>query len=235
MIFVAFLFSSTTNFICGQASANKSDSAMKLQVPKVVLVYPEDGGPFDKNCGAFLNKPVKDGWIQEAAKRLGEFQFLYDNEGPKYVKTALEEVGGLYPYKEVQATLTVCHFSSMSSPLIVNVNNFLSTADDPLPLFAFTEILFHELMHTYTRPAYEKSPLIKKYATEPPLVLVHLHVMALEKFVLQKLGRTHVLKWKHSSYGEGGPGYKRAWEIVDKIEGHEAFINELKLVYKKEN
>ena len=68
--------------------------AIKHHVPKVVLVYPEDGGPFDKNCGTFLIKPIKDGWIQEAAKRLGEFQALWDKEGPEYVKTALEEVGG---------------------------------------------------------------------------------------------------------------------------------------------
>jgi len=236
LIGVALVISCTFNHLCGQVATKKTDS-IQLLIPKVVLVYQQDGTVFDRNCATLLNKPIQQEWIEETANRLNEFQSLWDKDGPEYLKTALQEVGGTFPFQEVQATLTVCPMASMSSPLIVSVKNFLSTAEKPRQPDTFAEDLFHELLHTYTRPVYDQSPLRSKYAAEAPVVLNHLHVMALEKFVLQKLGKTALLKWLDSFYRSGkSPGpYERAWDIVDKIEGHEAFINELKLVYKKNN
>ena len=132
------------------------------------------------------------------------------------------------PYDEMQATLTVCDFPSMSSPLIIYMKNFLSTAERPQPLFAFPEVVFHEVMHKYLRRFYNLSTLRKKYASEAPGTVGQLHLMALEKFVLQKLKKNDVLKWVDIRYRTRlTPAHKRAWEIVNEIEGHEAFIREL--------
>jgi hypothetical protein len=97
--------------------------------------------------------------------------------------------------------------------------------------------IFHELMHHYVTPAYAISAFRKKYEKEHPQVSSHLHVMALEKFALLKLGKTEELTFIDRLYRNNPPpaNYKRAWEIVNDIEAHEAFIKELQLLRKKAN
>ena len=89
-------------------------------------------------------------------------------------------------------------------------------------------------MHTYVRPVLPVSELRKKYAAELPTVQNHLHVMALERFTLTKLGKTAELKASDATNRTGAfattSGYKRAWEIVSDVEGYEAFLAELKRV-----
>jgi hypothetical protein len=81
-------------------------------------------------------------------------------------------------------------------------------------------------MHHYVRPVLSSSALIKKYAGESPQTLNHLHVMALEKLALVKVnGNTDLM-----GYVNFNPAYKRAWQIVNDIEGYEAFVKELKAV-----
>ena len=83
-------------------------------------------------------------------------------------------------------------------------------------------------MHHYGRPVLSSSALLKKYAGESPQTLNHLQVMALEKLALVKVQGNFDLM----SYVNFNPAYKRAWQIVNDIEGYEAFIKELKAVPK---
>src|SRR5262245_27871562 len=213
-----------------------SVGALSQDVPRVTLVYTEpDGSAFDLFCLGFLKAPVDPDEhkrnIAETVRRLPDFQRLWDNEGVLYLKTAMQEVGLAYPYGEVQANLTACPGLpiGISAPLLLVVRPFLSTATVRLPDWHFSLILFHELMHTYILPARSRSELrSKKYASEPVGVRVHLHVLALEKFVLTKLGREQFLKELDDRYRNvAAPAYKRAWEIVT-AEGHESFVRELK-------
>ncbi|MBC7830083.1 MAG: hypothetical protein H7122_20225 [Chitinophagaceae bacterium] len=233
ILITLLFFTATSSIVTGQSLENRIADSF-IQKPKIHLVYLNNGTPFDQACGQAMNKPIRQEDINEIFQRLGEFQALWDKEGPTYLKTAINEVGVDFPYKEMQATLTVCDFSSMSSPLIIYVKRFLSSAEKPLPLWAFPELLFHEIMHTYTRSVYDISPLRKKYATEVPVILNHLHSMALEKLVLVKLNKTEILQWLDNRYrNQFGHEYKRAWEIVSDIEGYEAFIKELRAMPKK--
>ena len=211
--------------------------APSQSVPRVTLIYTEpDGSAFDLACLGFLKTSVDPDEhkrnIAETVRRLPDLQRLWDNDGMLFLKTAMREVGLAYPHGEVQANLTACPGVpiGISAPLLVNVRPFLSTATARLPDSHFSLILFHELMHTYILPVRSRSELrSKKYASEPPGVRVHLHVMALEKFALTKLGREQLLKDlddRHRNVAAPA-AYKRAWEIVAS-EGHEAFIRELK-------
>jgi hypothetical protein len=58
--------------------------------------------------------------------------------------------------------------------------------------------------------------------------------MAIEKFALMKLGKIEELKYLDYQYRNNPPPayYKRAWEIVNDIEGHEPFIKELRSLRK---
>jgi hypothetical protein len=149
------------------------------------------------------------------------------------MNTVLSEIGLDFPYHEMQTTLTVCLPASTSIPLIVQVNKFLSTAKKPAPAWEFSEIVFHELMHTYVTPVFTRSGLMKKYQNEVRTTRYHLHVMAIEKMTLLKLDRREDLKTIDHEYRNGPDvAYKRAWEIVNDIEGYEVFIEELKALKK---
>jgi hypothetical protein len=185
---------------------------------------------FDVNCGELVKTTVNPEAIKEAVRRAPEFQAMWDREGPAYLSATFDEIGLPFPYTEMQAAITVCPgVRSMSTPLMLNVTRYLSSAKTRDPDWLFVETVYHELMHTYVRRVNANSVLRKKYAAEAPVVLNHLHVMALEKFALLKLGKTDELTRVGVDYETLlPPPYKRAWEIVNDIEGHQAFVNELK-------
>jgi hypothetical protein len=206
------------------------------ELPKVYLVYQApDGSIFDRGDCANLSKtPVKREWVQETVKRRLEFQSLWDTHGVAYLRAAVSEIGTPFPYREMQAYLTVCpSVSSKSDPLLLNVGIFMSGAETPQPLWIFALMTYHELMHHYVRPVLTTSALVKKYASEMPATRQHLHVLALEKLALMKVGPQDRLKSWDAEYRSGFfakslPAYKRAWEIVNDLEGHDAFLQELK-------
>lgn len=203
------------------------------ELPKIDFVYPSpDGTVFDRNCVANTGKAIPTGWIDETARRRPEFQRVWDQQGPNLLKVVFDEVREEFPYREMQATLTVCAVvgGSLSSPLLINVRGFMSGVPNPSPMWGFTLNVFHELMHHYTRDVYDKSYLRDKYSKELLVTRNHLHVLALEKFVLLKLGRRDDLAAIDKSYRnrDAADPYRRAWEIID-FEGYEAVINELKV------
>jgi hypothetical protein len=205
------------------------------QIPKVDLIYPAPNGSiFDQFCSEVTKGHVEPKEVKEAVGRLPEFQALWDKQGREYLSTVLREVGVDYPFQEVQATLTVCSVvPSMGSPLMIRVRSFLaSTGEMPEPTALFPMYVFHELMHRYVSPLRNGSPLRKKYSAETVRTLNLLHMFALEKLVLVKLGQSGMLKaWEELNRTERSPAHKRAWDIVE-AESYEHFIDEVKLLRK---
>jgi hypothetical protein len=222
------LFSSAI-FSSGRSHERKGASS-----PQIDLVYPAAGTIFDRTCERFLKEGgASRDLIAQAGRLRSRLQHDWDNEGRRYLEYVLREIGAPFPYREMQATLTVCPADTMSMPLLINVRRFLPDAKVALPREDFSERLFHELMHHYVAMV-RGSPLQRKYAAESPTTLYHLHVMALEKLVLTKLDRTEELQFLDHEYrNDPSPGYyKRAWEIVSDVEGYDAFIAELKQAAK---
>lgn len=200
-----------------------------MKVPRVDILYPPGGSLLDRTCRTDFRIPVDDQAIVEAVQKRPEFQSEWDTQGPAYLNAALTEIGLDFPYREMQATLSVCLPASTSIPLILDVREFLPSAKKHAPEWEFSEIVFHELMHTYVTPVFAHSALMKKYQNEPRTTKYHLHVMAMEKMAPLKLNRPDELKTIDHDYRQGrDPAYKRAWEIVNDVEGYEPFIGELK-------
>lgn len=199
-------------------------------LPVVDILYPPVGTIFDRACSSFLAKnDVTPELISAAAAAKPRLEAEWVRHGTRYVATALEEIGAPYPYRDIVAVLTVCSVPTMSTPLLVNIRRYLPGAERPSPDEEFSETLFHELMHHYTHGLSANSPLTNKYAAESLLVRNHLHVIALEKMVLSKLGETKELAAVEDKYRNAPrPDYKRAWEIVSDIEGPGGFLQELK-------
>ena len=64
----------TFNHVLAQVATSKTPDSINTIIPKVQFVYQQGGTVFDHNCATFLNKPIKQEWIDETANRLSEFQ-----------------------------------------------------------------------------------------------------------------------------------------------------------------
>jgi hypothetical protein len=199
------------------------------QAPVVEILYPAGGSLLDRLCTSEFKRSVNDAAVSAAVRLRPEFQKQWDTDGHVYLNAALAEIGLDFPYREMQATLTVCLPASTSIPLIIDVAPFLPTAPKRAPDWEFAEIVFHELMHTYVSPVLAGSALMKKYKDESTTTRYHLHVMAMEVMTLRKLNLLSRLQVIDHDYRNGPEAdYKRAWEIVNETEGYLRFIEELK-------
>src|SRR6516225_831890 len=148
------------------------------QAPVVEILYPAGGSLLDRLCTSEFKRSFNYEAVSAAVRHRPEFQKQWDTDKHVYLNAALAEIGLDFPYREMQATLTVCLPASTSIPLIIDVAPFLPTAPKRAPDWEFAEIVFHELMHTYVSPVLAGSALMKKYKDEPPRTRYHLHVMA---------------------------------------------------------
>lgn len=198
--------------------------------PRVELIYGDL--PFDRNCEKWRNTRIDQSWMNEVRGKVRSYQEFWDKEAPLLLGTTVSEIGRPFLQKEAVAVLTLCPVPSMSVPLLINVRRFMDgpTQQNPQPMFLFSALVFHELLHTYVG-RYEslRSGLIEKHSKEPLLVLTHVHLMAVMKHVYLKIGRADQLREivaRDSAADD--PAYRRAWHIVNDIEGHEAFVKELR-------
>jgi hypothetical protein len=199
--------------------------------PHVPLVF--GYMPFDQSCEQWRHTSIDQQWYEELRAKIKMFQDYWDHEAPLLLGTAIAAINKPFRYKEMLATLTLCPIQSMSRPLLINIRPFLDgpTQQQPRPLFLFAALVFHELLHTYvigTRPP-GPSALMERYKSEEPVVQNHLHLMAVMKMVYLKLGRAEQLQQIiELDRTLGNPAYGRAWQIVNDIEGYDAFVHELR-------
>ncbi len=93
----------------------------------------------------------------------------------------------------------------------------------------FTTTLFHELLHVWVdENISQESTLVKKYRKEDIEVKAHIHLMALQKMVYLNLNRPDLLEMIDDGYRNfAPPSYRRAWQIVNDIEGYEIVLQDI--------
>ena len=204
-------------------------SASGEPYPRVPLVF--GYVPFDQSCERWRNAHIEPQWYAELKTKMQAFQDSWDQEAPLLLGTTIAEIHKPFRFTEMIATLTLCPIPSMSRPLLINVRPYLDgpTAQQPRPMFLFAALVFHELLHTYVIGALGPSALLGKYKDEEPLVKAHLHLMAIMKMVYLKLDRAeHLQQIIERESANDNPGYRRAWQIVNDLEGYQAFVQELR-------
>lgn len=206
------------------------------QAPKLFFEY---SWLYDENCSNTPDRKIDPAWSKEAQAKTGEFTKAWNRSGPTLYGKLFEAFGKGFSRKEMTATLSVCPTHSYSNPLVLNINKYLVSYTDQSANFkgqtveigdSFAALVFHELLHTWVGENVGSStPLLEKYKNEDPVVRNHLHVMALQKFVYVELGRKDLLKMLNKQYTTmPSADYRRAWAIVDQIEGYEKFIAEVR-------
>lgn len=217
-------FSLATLLAAATAMAPPSADPPRLPLPKVIFVYPgPEGTIFDRVCKAWIKHETKAADVAELLTRKAEFEAEWQKTGTEYMRLAIEATNRPYSYSEIQATLSVCAPDSMAFPLLLRMNEFLASNTEHY-VHDFPLLAFHELMHHHAQAIEHKSAILAKYADVPFGIRAHIHVVAFERYVLERTGRTEQLDKLRDYYAAlESDHYSRAWQIVDK-EGVAAVI-----------
>lgn len=167
-------------------------------------------------------------------KELPHFVRAWQQAAPKLFGEVFSAFKRGFKSSKRTASVYLCHNSSYGSDwfLILGLRYYL----DPEPWLrptskedTFVDLVFHELLHVWIDENISgKSALLKKYRHEHEYVRDHIHLMAIQKMVYLKLNRLDMVDHIDEGYRKLSlPEYRRAWEIVNDIEGYEAVIQDI--------
>jgi hypothetical protein len=196
------------------------------QYPQVDFVF--GYRPFDLSCEGWTKQPIDQSWYDELRAQLPAFRSEWSKEAPVLLGETVAALNAPFRRNELTAFITLCAIQSMSTPLIISGRPVLVRSDEtkslaiiPLLCCRFPRDLAYPPSALYTG----KSLLLPKYKDETPVARNHLHLFSVVKHVYLKLGREQQLSDIVTTESSGkDPSYARAWEIVNKIEGHESFL-----------
>ncbi len=192
---------------------------------------------FDMECGQRTGFKIDPQWYTELFKKTPLFQKHWNEQAEALIAASEQAAGRKFSRSQYSVALTLCKWTPMGHPFIVSVRPYLdgpAKADpslgQPMSMNTFVSMTHHELLHSLVdnllSPDFD-SPLLIKYKSEAPNVLVHLHLMAIQKASYEKLNKRKMLEATNHLYAFIGGDYQRAWEIVAK-EGTQPFLAELR-------
>ena len=186
----------------------------------------------DTVCSVLRGSEIKEEWRSELSARRGEFEALTSTLTPRFIAATEAITGKAFPEGPFTVYLTLCDVPSQSK-LGVSVNMRYALASftaSPVPLRYKVDTLLHELLHRFiaSHPP-RSSALLEAHRAETQCIRDHLHLLALQKAVLLKLGDRDALE-KVIEVDSQLPGgcYKRAWALVNATEAeHARYVAEL--------
>lgn len=192
-----------------------------------------NGWVFDQICAQRTGFKIDPAWGQELQSRLGEFQKAWDDEAGGLIGATEKVAGKNFVRSEYTVTLSVCNFLPMSDPFLVNMLPYLNSSargGQSRSRLSLVDLVYHELLHNFLVDNLKgwPTPLLEKYKNEGGSVLAHLHLMALQKTVYEKMKRPDLLAEADAMYKLIGGAYARSWRIVTEIEGAEGFLAEIR-------
>jgi len=184
--------------------------------PTVTVTYSPS---LDSACSLVRGGAIKGEWKEELTSRKAEFESLWASVGPKLIEATEAITGKSFPDEQFTARLTLCNLPSQSFVgITVNMRYALkSFVSPPVPMRYKVDTLFHELLHVFlSRHPVSNSALLLEHSSEPECTRNHLHLLALQKAVLLKLGEADALQQVVAIDGQlPGGCYKKAWALVN--------------------
>jgi hypothetical protein len=199
---------------------------------------------FDMDCQRRTGFKVEESWFTELQAKKDQFQSAWDAKANSLNVTSESLAKRKFSRAEYSVALILCKWTPMGHPFIVSARPFLkssASADpsikDPLSMTAYVSMTHHELLHSLldnieTLEFSSASTMLQKYNKEHFNVLVHLHLIALQKAIYEKLGESELLKQTEVLYRFIGGDYLRVWEII-QTEGTDVFLRELQAYNSK--
>jgi len=229
------------------ALLSSPQSFAEAVTPKLFL---ESGELLDLLFEMQVKKEIPRDVKNELKARTVEFQNEWDLHSRHLIEMSEKLCGRQFSRREYSVSLVLGPYIPMARPFIMNMQPYLQTTMAPKPassVKAFVALLHHELLHhlldnTEGEEFRKFSKLIQKYdallrsprndkedlfVESIDNVLAHIHLMALQKSVYEKLNRIDLLAEAENAYiAQIGGAYAKAWEIV-RQEGTSPFLREL--------
>lgn len=214
---------------------HNSINANQLFVPEITFTYNWASHIMDFIGGLYFRIAVTLEQQRQLQQQLPDFIAAWDKNAPIFFDEIFSQFKRGFKDKKRTAIINLSHNWSYGSYwfLIFGLPYYL----DPEPwgcsiarTDGFCDLVFHELLHVWVDENINtnKSLLFEKYKYEDHHTLEHLHLMALQKMVYINLSRFDMVAFIDESYRERSLlSYKRAWEIVNEIEGYEAILNDI--------
>ncbi len=213
---------------------------MQAQISSPELVFKYDwcgqlidvvGSLFFKNKFGF--KKIESTQKEQFRKSLPRLIASWTEQGP----ILFGEIFSLFNcgFKQKRRTVTIFLGANLgygsSNFLVLGLRSYLDSElwEEPISREdAFAALVFHELLHIWVDDAINgESALLTKYGNEHIHVREHIHLMAIQKMVYLKL-QPDMLKFLDESYRKfASSEYRRAWEIVNDIEGYEKVLQDI--------
>ncbi|MET0291597.1 MAG: hypothetical protein ABW136_04475 [Steroidobacteraceae bacterium] len=172
----------------------------------------------DRLCSMVRGARIDPAWSAELQSRLGEFRSQWQRVGPELLSNS-ETLTGLSFPKSNTVRLTLCDLPSQSIVgTSVNLRFALASfAAHPVSLRYKIDTVHHELLHSLlSGHVPDSSPLLVAHADEPACVRNHLHLLALQKAVLIRMGASGALADVEANDASLPNGcYRRTWALVN--------------------
>ena len=203
-----------------------------LDYPEIEFNYDWRSYVMDFFGSWFFDASVTEDLTNQLNSQLPRFIAAWRKDAPVFFRELVITFQKGIKARNRNAIINLSHGSSYGSQwfLVFGLRWFL----DPEPWGAsvskedaFSSLVFHELLHVWVDDNIrkDKSEYLEKYKNEDSLVLDHLHLMAIQKMIYLKINRQDLLNFIDESYRSNqGPFYKRAWEIVNDVEGYESIL-----------
>jgi len=204
-------------------------------VPTAIIDYSE---LLDSSCSQATNHPLDAELVAHVKAMLPSYRAQWATRGPVLLRAETEIAGQPFTYHEEFPAIITCGIPSMSFPLVLNAHLIRAGRDaagtEAGEMTNFVNVLWHEMSHRFVHDIRDRypdrmTPLLAKYSAEPPAVLSHLHLYAIEQLVYRKLGLQQDLDLVRTvqKKARNATVTARALEIVAK-ETPEAFVRELR-------
>lgn len=232
--------------VCISTTLHPQEPTIHMTPPKLHFTYDWRGKTIDVIGYYLLSnkfdfKKVTNTNIMQIHEELQECKTAWEQEGPILFNEVFTVFHRGFLTQHITAVLffgTTAGYAG-NGALVLGLS-FLQTAEtwhnSISPKEYFKWLLFHELLHTWLDDnlGSNQTELLKKYQDETSEVREHIHLMAIQKMVYLKLKRLDLVEFCDQCYRRNPDGYRRSWEIVNDIEGHEQILQDLMKMFTQQ-
>ena len=219
---------------------NCATAQSQISYPKLTFKYDWRSYLIDAVGRLYFKTTVNAGYRNQLTKQLPLFTKVWQQNAPLLFNEIFSVFKRGFKQNKRTAIVYLSHNASYGSKrfLVLGLRYYLDSESWNLAATrqdVFVDLVFHELLHVWVDENIgDKSQLLAKYRNEHQDVREHLHLMALQKMVYLKINRPDMLAMIDHSYRTlASPEYRRAWEILNDIEGYEIVINDIFDLFKK--
>lgn len=203
----------------------KSESSTN-STPVILFKYTKK---YDNECN-----DVSEEMRKELVRMIPQFEKIWNKNGVSFVTSLVKTMKKDFKNKQINAELSLCGKKSFAFPLKVNVRKRIlnKIGKGPAPKDTFENTVIHELLHIWIADNFIlDNQLLKEFKNKygySDTVLVHLHHIALNIYILKNENEFKKIDHLEAMYKIFGGDYLKAWNLIQDEKIYNLFLSDLK-------